>query len=47
MERKLMAEAKKKGMKGKRMNAYVYGTMRKSGWTPSAQKKGRKNKKNK
>lgn len=34
MERKLKAQAKKKGLKGKRANAYVYGTMMKTGWRP-------------
>ena len=37
LERKLKAEAKKKGLKGKRANAYIYGTLRKTGWTPSTQ----------
>lgn len=41
MERKLMMEADKKGLKGKRKNAYVYGTMRKAGWKPSTQKKSK------
>ena len=39
MERALKRRAKKKGLKGKRADAYVYGTMRKAGWKP---KKGRK-----
>lgn len=39
LERKLSAEADKKGIKGKHKNAYVYGTMRKTGWVPSTQKK--------
>jgi hypothetical protein len=39
LERKLIAEALAKGLKGKRKNAYVYGTMRKTGWVPSTQKK--------
>jgi hypothetical protein len=38
MEKDLMAEAMKKHMGEKRKNAYVYGTMRKMGWTPSTQK---------
>jgi hypothetical protein len=29
VERKLKAEAKKKGLKGRRANAYVYGTLSK------------------
>lgn len=37
MERKLKAEAKKKGFGKKRTGAYVYGTMRKTGWKPSTQ----------
>ena len=40
LERKLKAKARKKGFKGKRANAYVYGTMRKTGWKPK--KKGKK-----
>lgn len=34
MEMALKREAKKKGLKGKKANAYVYGTMRKTGWKP-------------
>jgi hypothetical protein len=43
LERKLKAQARKKfpGDK-KRQNAYVYGALRKTGWTPSHQKKKRK-----
>jgi len=33
MEDALKREAKKKGLTGKRADAYVYGTMRKAGWT--------------
>ena len=39
MERKLMRQGKKKGFKGERLKRYVYGTMRKTGWKPSHQKK--------
>ncbi len=39
MEKALKREAKKKGLGGKRAAAYVYGTMRKTGWVPSTQKK--------
>lgn len=39
LEKKLKKEAKKKGLKGKRAAAYIYGTMRKTGWVPSTQKK--------
>lgn len=41
MERKLKAEAKKKGFSGERADKYVYGTMRKQGWKPSREKKGK------
>lgn len=34
LERKLKVEARKKGLKGKRANAYTYGVLRKTGWTP-------------
>lgn len=39
MERELKAEAKKKGLKGKRADAYVYGTLRKTGWKPKREKR--------
>lgn len=38
LERELQAKARKKGLKGKRKNAYVYGRMRKTGWKPSREK---------
>jgi hypothetical protein len=41
MERKLKQEARKKGLKGDRADAYIYGTLRKTGWKPSREKKGR------
>lgn len=34
LERKLKATARRKGLKGKRANAFVYGTLRKTGWKP-------------
>ena len=34
LENKLRKEAKKKGLKGKHLDAYIYGTMRKTGWVP-------------
>ena len=34
MKQKLKTKAKSKGMGKKRENAYVYGTMRKTGWKP-------------
>lgn len=39
MEEKLKKDAKKKGLKGERADAYVYGTMRKTGWKPAREKK--------
>lgn len=38
MEAALKKEAAKKGLKGVRKDAYVYGTMRKSGWKPKREK---------
>lgn len=40
-EEALKREAKKKGLSGSHAAAYVYGTMRKQGWKPSREKKGR------
>jgi hypothetical protein len=42
LEKSLKKMAKKKGLSGKRANAYVYGTLRKTGWKPSTQKKSKK-----
>lgn len=39
LERKLKRQAKKKGLGKKRAGAYVYGTMRKTGWKPKREKK--------
>ena len=33
-ERALKNQAKKKGLKGKKKNAYIYGALRKLGWKP-------------
>ena len=38
MERELKRTAKKRGYSKKRTGAYVYGTMRKTGWRPSREK---------
>ena len=38
MEKALKKTAKKKGLKGKSADAYVYGTMRKEGWKPKKKK---------
>ena len=35
LELKLMKEAKSKGLSKERANAYVYGTLRKTGWHPT------------
>ena len=37
MEMALKREAAKKGLSKERTGAYVYGTMRKTGWVPSTQ----------
>jgi hypothetical protein len=34
LEKALEKEAKKKGLTGARKDAYVYGTLRKTGWKP-------------
>ena len=34
LEERLEKQARKKHMKGKGKNAYVYGTLRRSGWRP-------------
>ncbi|HSE46802.1 MAG TPA: hypothetical protein VLA89_15895 [Gemmatimonadales bacterium] len=39
LEEKLKREAKKKGYSKERTDAYVYGTLRKTGWTPKKKKK--------
>jgi len=38
LERKLKKEAAKKGLSGKRKNAYVYGSLRKMGWKPKGER---------
>ena len=39
LERKLRCQAKRKGFEKKRADAYVYGALRKTGWTPKRRKK--------
>jgi hypothetical protein len=39
LERRLKRQAAKKGLKGKRADAYTYGTMRKLGWVPRRERK--------
>ena len=34
LEKKLKRKAKSKGLSGDKADAYVYGTMRKTGWKP-------------
>jgi len=41
LEKELQKEAKKKGLKGDQADAYVYGTLRKTGWKPKKEKKGK------
>jgi len=38
LERQLKRQAKKKGLSKKRTGAYVYGTLRKTGWKPKGEK---------
>lgn len=45
LERKLRRKAHKKGLTGEKADAYVYGTLRETGWKPSHQKKKLKRKK--
>ncbi len=42
LEEKLKRQARKKGLGKKRAAAYVYGTMRKTGWRPSRGKRKKK-----
>ena len=39
LEQELKRKARKKGLKGAKADAYVYGTLRKTGWKPSNQKR--------
>jgi len=39
LEKALRKQGRKKGFKGERLNAYVYGTLRKTGWKPLREKK--------
>ena len=38
MEKALKKQAEKKGLKGKRKQAYIYGGMRNRGWKPKREK---------
>ena len=44
LEQKLQKTAKNKGFSKERTDAYIYGTLRKTGWTPSHQRAGYKKK---
>lgn len=39
LERKLRRQARRKGLSGRRQDAYVYGTLRKTGWRPGRRRK--------
>lgn len=39
LEEKLKKEATKKGLKGDRRDAYIYGALRNMGWKPAREKK--------
>ena len=38
LEKKLKKQARRSGLKGKRANAYIYGTLRKTGWKPKKER---------
>lgn len=38
LEDKLTKKARSKGLKGKRAMAYIFGTLRKTGWKPRREK---------
>ncbi len=40
LEKQLKRQAAKHGLKGKRAAAYIYGTLRKTGWKPKKNTKG-------
>lgn len=39
LKKKLKKQAREKGLKGKRADAYVYSTMRSTGWKPKSKKR--------
>lgn len=39
LEKKLVKQAGKLGLKGERKNAYVFGILRKTGWKPKRERK--------
>lgn len=38
LELQLTKQARKRGLKGKSKNAYIFGTMRKTGWKPKRER---------
>ena len=42
LEKKLRKEAREKGLRGEEVDAYVYGTLRKTGWKPAQKKASKK-----
>lgn len=40
LESSLKRQAQKKGLAGERADAYVYGTLRKTGWKPKRERRG-------
>ncbi len=38
LEQKLEKQAAKEGLQGEKKDAYVYGTMRKTGWKPASER---------
>ena len=41
MERRLRKTAAAKGLTGERLNAYVYGALRETGWKPAREKRAK------
>lgn len=39
LEEQLKKQAEKKGLKGERKDAFVFGSLRKTGWKPAREKK--------
>lgn len=42
LEQQLKRQARKKGLKGEDADAYVYGTLRETGWKPKKKKRRKK-----
>ena len=40
LKRRLRRQATARGLRGKRRDAYVYGTLRKTGWKPKRKRHG-------